>query len=236
MTDVLGEIQLLGQFEIRVHGLAVALSLDAQRLLALLALTGAVVRRSFLAGTLWPEKCDDRATANLRSSLWRVGQVSSDLVRSVDGCLALAPSVSVDTVKMLTQARRLQEPPTNSAEPDLDAGPFEQDLLPGWYDEWVMIERERLRQVRLHALEALCERLTATGRYSEAIDAALVAMAIEPLRESAHLALMRAYRAEGNRYEALRAYTNLRRLLWNELGMEPSPPVEEFVRFDLAGV
>ena len=236
MEDVLGQIRLLGQFELRVHDLVLTLSLDAQRLLALLALGGAMIRRPLLAGTLWPEKGDDRAIANLRSSLWRVGLASPDLVSSIDGCLALAPSVHVDTVEMLAKAGRLQDRRSQCLEADLDASPFQEDLLPGWYDDWILIERERIRQVRLHALEALCERLVAEGRYAEAIDAALTAVAAEPLRESAHLVLMRAYEAEGNRGEALRAYEHLRKLLWRELAVEPSSRVEAFVRSCLAGV
>jgi DNA-binding SARP family transcriptional activator len=107
---------------------------------------------------------------------------------------------------------------------------FEQDLLPGWYDDGILIERERLRQLCLHGLEAICERLVLMGRYPEAINAGLVAVAAEPLRESAHLVLMRAYKAEGNRCEALRAYGILRALLRSELGIDPSGQVDDCVR------
>jgi DNA-binding SARP family transcriptional activator len=230
LEDVLGQIRLLGQFELRVHDLVLTLSLDAQRLLVLLALGGAMVRRPLLAGTLWPEKGDDRAVANLRSSLWRVGQASPDLISSTDGCLALGPSVHVDTTEMLAKAQRLQDRRNECIDADLDVSSFQEDLLPGWCDDWILFERERIRQVRLHALEALCERLVAEGRYAEAIDAALAAVAAEPLRESAHLALIRAYEAEGNLGEALRAYENLRGLLWRELAVEPSSRIEAFVR------
>jgi DNA-binding SARP family transcriptional activator len=230
LEDVLGQIRLLGQFELRVHDLLLTLSLDAQRLLALLALGGAMVRRPLLAGTLWPEKSDDRAVANLRSSLWRVGQASPDLISSTDGCLALGPSVHVDAMEMLAKAKRLQGRRSECIDADLDVSSFQEDLLPGWYDDWILFERERIRQVRLHALEALCERLVAVGRYAEAIDAALAAVAAEPLRESAHLALIQAYEAEGNLGEALRAYEKLRGLLWRELAVEPSSRIEAFVR------
>jgi DNA-binding SARP family transcriptional activator len=197
--------------------------------LALLALTGALVRRPLVAGTLWPEKGDARATANLRSSLWRVGQVSPHLLVCYDGVLGLAPSVSVDIEEVLAQARRLLDRHGNCEESDLEAGPLLHDLLPDWYEDWLVMDRERIRQVRMHALEALCERLAAQGRFSESIDAGLAAIAAEPLRESAHLALMRAYEAEGNRCEVLRAYDHLRRLLWSELAVGPSPRVEDFM-------
>ena len=223
-------IGLLGQFQLQRDGQVIQLPLGAQRLLAVLALNGAMVRRCLVAGTLWPEKDEERAAANLRSSMWRVGQVSPHLMTCTDGVLGLAPSVSVDVGQMLAQARRLLDGRADCEDRDLDAGPFLYDLLPDWYDDWVLMDRERIRQVRIHALEALCERLIALERFSEAIDAGLAAVAAEPLRESAHLVLMRAHAAEGNRCEVLRAYENLRGLLGRELGVEPSARVEDFVR------
>jgi DNA-binding SARP family transcriptional activator len=104
------------------------------------------------------------------------------------------------------------------------------DLLPDWYEDWVQYKREHLRQLRLHALEALCERLTRAGRYGMAVQSGLAAVACEPLRESAHRALMRAYAAEGNHGEALRQYRTFRRLLHQELHLEPSRQMELLIQ------
>jgi DNA-binding SARP family transcriptional activator len=100
-------------------------------------------------------------------------------------------------------------------------------LLPACYDEWVLTERERFRQLRLHALEALCDRLTARGRYGEAIDAGLAAVCAEPLRESGHRAVIKAHLAEGNNAEARRQYETYRKVLRDELGVEPSPGLRD---------
>ncbi len=81
------------------------------------------------------------------------------------------------------------------------------DLLPGWYDDWVLLERERLRQRVLHALEALSRHLVAAGRIAEAVEAAMTAVGVEPLRESAQRAPVTAHLAEGNRVEARRCLT-----------------------------
>jgi DNA-binding SARP family transcriptional activator len=105
------------------------------------------------------------------------------------------------------------------------------ELLPGFYDEWLLTERERLRQLRLHALEALCERLTAVGRYSAAIAAGLAAVAGEPLRESAQWILMKAYVAEGNRAEAIRQFERYRNVLRAELSLEPSTELQSDLAF-----
>jgi DNA-binding SARP family transcriptional activator len=86
----------------------------------------------------------------------------------------------------------------------------------------VLVERERFHQLRLHALEALCDRLITAGRYGEAIDAGLAVVAAEPLRESAHRALIKAHLAEGNHGEAYRQYQLCREILRDELGVEPS--------------
>jgi DNA-binding SARP family transcriptional activator len=104
------------------------------------------------------------------------------------------------------------------------------DLLVGWYDDWVLRERERLRQIRLRALEALSLRLLTSGDTATALEAALATVAIEPLRESAHGALIRAHLAEGNRAQALQHFTQLRLLLRVELGVEPSRQVVELLQ------
>jgi DNA-binding SARP family transcriptional activator len=102
-----------------------------------------------------------------------------------------------------------------------DAG----DLLPDWYEDWVIIERERFRELRVEALEVICRQLSALGRYGDAVQAGLAAVASEPLRESAHQTLIAAHVAEGNRADALRQYRLLRDLLRRDLDLEPSPGV-----------
>jgi len=226
-------VQLLGQFRLESRGGEIHLPLGAQRLVALLALRGGLTHRSLLAGTLWPDKGEARAGANLRSSLWRVGQASPQLVDCSDGGLGLTHDVAVDVVETAAYARSLLDPTVASGHADLPhelpARPLLYDLLPDWYDDWLLWEREYVRQVRMHALEALCGRLTDLGRFAEAISAGLAAVAAEPLRESAHLALMRAHRAEGNRCEVLVVYHRLCLLLRDELGAKPSPRVEAFL-------
>jgi len=97
------------------------------------------------------------------------------------------------------------------------------DLLPDLYEDWAVIEAEDWRQLRLHALEALAEQLTAAGRFGDAVEAARAAIQADPLRESAHATLIRVHLAEGNQSEALDAFTFYRALLHKELGLEPTP-------------
>src|SRR5262249_34948935 len=101
--------------------------------------------------------------------------------------------------------------------------------LPDWYDDWVVIERERFRQLRLHALEALCETLTAERQFGLAVEAGLACVAADPLRGSAHRVLSSAPLAAGNAAEARRQD----RLFWNlsevHLGAPPSDTIERLV-------
>jgi two-component SAPR family response regulator len=100
------------------------------------------------------------------------------------------------------------------------------DLLPDWDEEWIQFERERLRQLRVHALEALCHRLSAAGRHAEAIDAGQAAVAAEPLRESAQKTLIAAHLAEGNLCEARRQFGLYRDVLWDSLCLSPSEDLQ----------
>jgi DNA-binding SARP family transcriptional activator len=84
------------------------------------------------------------------------------------------------------------------------------------------MERERIRQRILHALEALSERLATAGRFADAIEAAILATSAEPLRESAQRALIKAHVAEGNLTEARRSYRAYHDLVHRELGVAPS--------------
>jgi DNA-binding SARP family transcriptional activator len=130
--------------------------------------------------------------------------------------------------ELADQAERLGSS-DGRAGPELAPAALARDLLPDWYDDWVVLERERFRQLRLHALEALCRRLTEAGRFGAAVQAGLAAVAGEPLRESAHRILIQAHLAEGNPGEAVRQYHLYRRLLAGELAIEPSATIRGMV-------
>jgi DNA-binding SARP family transcriptional activator len=229
-------IQLLGGFELRVRGRPQALSLGAQRLLALLALRDRPLPRAQAAGTLWPDAEEERAAANLRSTLWRVRRSGLRLPACSGNLLSLGPGVDVDLHAALAASRVLLASAAGAENLILaDPGTLEMsgDLLPDWDDDWVLLERERFRQIRLHALERRCELLMASGRLTDAIEAGLAVLAAEPLRESAHLVLIRAHLAEGNRFEALRQFERYRHLMHSELGLAPSVEIAELVRAHL---
>jgi DNA-binding SARP family transcriptional activator len=220
---------LLRGFELRTVADAVMLPLSAQRLVAFLALQAHPIQRLYVAGKLRIDASEAQACASLRSTLWRVNRAVPGLVVGDGQRLALNPGVRVDVIELTARAQQLIEPSGSHDLHDLPHLREAGDLLPDWYDDWIVIERERFRQLRLHALEALCGALVSDGRLAEAADAGLAAVCDEPLRESAHRALISVYLAEGNVGEALRQYSLCRRMLDEHLDMRPSPSMERLI-------
>lgn len=211
-------LRLLNGFEFVVDGHLLRLAPAAERLVAYLALQPGPVVRSHVAGVLWGERSEERARACLRSAIWRVnsgpGGLVVDAARSriqLDGC------VTVDVHQALDAGRRQFADASEFVDPALLTG----DLLPGWYDDWVVVERERIRQVCLAAAEQMADSLLAIGDSRRAIEAASAVVAAEPLREAAHRVLICAYVCAGNRAEALRQFERCRVLLRDELGLQP---------------
>ena len=198
-----------------------ALTSAAQRLLAHLAIHGPALR-PVIIGALWPNVSEQQARGCLRTTLWRLNRNEPRLVRAIGDTLTLGPDVAVDATVFTEAARRVLQGSLSPAAQCAVLG-ARGDLLPGCYDDWLIFERERLRQLRLHALEALASGLAAQGRYADALDAAMESTRMEPLRESAHRAIIAIYLAEDNVTEALRHYESFRELLRTELGIRPSP-------------
>jgi DNA-binding SARP family transcriptional activator len=222
---------LLGGFRFEI-GHSITISEGSQRVLALLALWGRPVRRTVVAGTLWPEATEAHASSSLRSALARLHRGARAAVTVTPQDLELAPDVEVD----LRDAEKLAQQLLDSEGSGGALGPVPDaisalsgDLLPDWDDEWVLVQAEDWRQLRLHALEALADRLIARQRYADAAAAALAAIRADTLRESARAALIRVHRAEGNLSEAVREFARYRDLLHRELGVEPTDRLRALV-------
>ncbi|MGH8905019.1 MAG: AfsR/SARP family transcriptional regulator [Egibacteraceae bacterium] len=223
-------LALMGGFGLAQQDAEVVVPLSAQRLLAFLALHPHPVLRVHVAGSLWPDSTQAGSAASLRSALWRLRRPGLPVVCATSRHLGLADGVAVDAREVVAAVHRLTDRSAPCRAEDFDPAALTGQLLPDWTaDDWVLIERERLRQLCLHGLEALCERLLALGRHAEAVEAGLAAVHGEPLRESAHRVLISVHLAQGNHCEALREYRWYRRLLWDELGIAPSPLIIQLV-------
>jgi DNA-binding SARP family transcriptional activator len=224
-------LTLLGGFGLHVGDDAVPLAPNPQRLVALLGLHETGLRRDYVAGLLWGDSTEARANGSLRSALWKLQLASSEVIWNRGGTLTLSPDVDVDVRRVAMLARSVvtgrfdEETVVALLEPR-----FCYELLPGWYEDWVLVERERHRQMSLHALESLCEHLTAARRYGAAVLAGLAAVDREPLRESAHRALIKIHLAEGNTGEAIRRYRLYEKIAARDLGVGPSPIMRSLLR------
>jgi DNA-binding SARP family transcriptional activator len=232
-------LNLLGMFELQVNERVVDVPASAQRLLALVAFRRRPLRRAHLAGVLWPDVPEDRAQANLRSALWRLNGCARTVIRSTRGQLALCQDATVDVHQLTDRAARLLQPNGPLADSDLDCTGLDYtgldgELLPDWYEEWLVPEREHLRQIRLHALEALGYQLMERHRLVEAVSVALHAVQADPLRESANRLLIEVHLAEGNRSEAVRQQRRFEHLLYTELGIAPSLGFKTLLAEDLS--
>jgi DNA-binding SARP family transcriptional activator len=203
----------------------------SKRLLVFTALSTRRVDRRQVAGALWPSGSDQRAIGNLRSALWRLKGAGIDLIDSDNVSLGLRTGTVVDMRIVLDWAARLIDGSADLADLSPVHWPADaMELLPGWYDDWIIFERERIRQRLLHALEALSRRLIAVGRHADAVDAAISAVSIDPLRESASRILIEAHLAEDNIVEGRRAYNRYSDTLHRELGIAPSQQLTAIVR------
>jgi DNA-binding SARP family transcriptional activator len=210
-------LNLLGRFELLVGGVDVPLPLSAQRVIVFLALHDRPQRRPVVAGNLWPEKSEGRAAANLRSALWRARVPGGQSLVAAHGpLLTLSRHVIVDVQQMQLAGWRLVEGYETASPTRADGSQFFEDLLPGWYDDWVILERERITQLRMHFLEAIVDRLVSAGGHAAALDIAFRLIAADPLRERSFAALARVYEAEGSLHRAR--------------ACQPSPPRARLIR------
>ncbi|MGZ6496264.1 MAG: AfsR/SARP family transcriptional regulator, partial [Actinomycetota bacterium] len=214
---------LLGGFRLWIEAEALSLPMNAQRLVCFLAIHERPLLRTYVSGSLWGESTDHRAGGSLRSALWRLHHPRYTLVSLTSDHIALSPAVAVDLREGEALAHRVLDPSQDLDEvAAVNEEVLSADLLPDWTEDWVLMERERYHQLRLRALEALCRRLSAKGRFGQAVQAGLAAVSGEPLRESARRALIEAHLAEHNIGAALREYEAFARLLHDELGLDPS--------------
>jgi len=225
---------LLGSFSLSIEAAPVRLPMNAQRLVSFLALHDGALLRQHVAGSLWGGTTERHAAGSLRSALWRLGHPTHPLVEAEGAHLRLSSDVVVDLRVSAAHAMRILDDSRELEDADLDQAPLSEDVLPDWTEDWVLVKREHHAQLRMRALETLCRRLGERGRYGEAVQAGMLAVEAEPLRESAQRTLIAVHLAEGNAAAAVKQYDSFRTLLRDELGLDPSPEmailVEELVR------
>ncbi len=223
------QVRLLGQFDLRFDSAPVVVpSRAAQSLFAYLLLHRTTThRREHLAGILWPDSREANARQNLRQELWRLRKAldecsypSSDLLSSDDLCIAINPkAIYWLDVALLENGNR-----SHSSADDLiqHLAIYQGELLPGFYDEWITLERERLRALFEKKMAQLLECLRKEQRWDELCEWAERWIALGHLPEPAYRALMVAHAQSGDKSQVAAIYQRCVQALQTDLGVEPS--------------
>jgi DNA-binding SARP family transcriptional activator len=222
-------LHLFGPFAASVHGapLPRLRSRKGQWLLALLVLRDSrEVDRSWLMELLWPGAAPPQAAMSLRTSLrdlrQALGPEAGRLYSPTSRGLALDLAGATVDVIAFDQALARGDEASLVRAASLYRGP----LLEGCAEEWCLPERQLREQALLAALETLASRAMERGEPSVAHEHLRRAVAVDPLRERAQRALMRALAADGNFAAALLTFRELRLLLHRELNAEPDPETQ----------
>jgi predicted ATPase/DNA-binding SARP family transcriptional activator len=234
-------IQLLGEFHL-TYGDAPVSKVNAPRLQALLAYLvlhrEAPQPRHHLAYCLWPDTTEAQARTNLRQLLHALKQALPEADQFVhadaqtlqwgsDAPFRLDLAEFEQALKAADEAEQQPDPHALRVALEQAIALYHGDLLPSCYDDWIVPERERLRQAFSGALERLLLLLERASQPREAIAYAERLLRHDPLREESYRALMRLHAACGDRAGVRRVYQTCATVLERELGVEPSAATRE---------
>ena len=223
-------IRLLGQFSLRVENEFVLIpSRPAQSLFAYLALNpGLIHRREKLAGMLWPDATEENARGYLRSALWRIRKSfqgseveRGDYLATTDMEVSFRESskYNIDANQVL-ERKPSSEWTLEGLEEAVSS--YEGELLPGFYDEWIVIERERIHAAYEHKMRVFLDQLLESRQWEDALNWAEHWITKGYAPEAAYRGLMIAHVGMGDLSSAIAVYRRCQDSLSRDLGVEPS--------------
>jgi predicted ATPase/DNA-binding SARP family transcriptional activator len=224
------EVRLLGAFEVKQDDKPVLISSrPAQSLFAYLILNaGTAHRREKLAGLLWPDSTEENARDYLRHGLWRLRKaIEKKSSKNVENLYILTDDISVSfnpEALYLLDTATIEDIEAERVSTDnlMDAlSLYEGELLPGFYDEWVVLEREHLRAVFEQKMECLLEHLREETRWSDILEWGERWISLGQKPEAAYRFLMRAHAARGDMSKVANTFERCTKSL-GEYGVEPS--------------
>jgi DNA-binding SARP family transcriptional activator len=225
------EVRVLGQFDVRLNGNPVDLpSRPAQSLLAHLILTaGTPHRREHLAGLLWPDATEANARSNLRHTLWRIRKaLGTESKTEREYLLADELVISFDPQAAYWLDAALLARSTKPAQTETLDGliasvsVYGGELLPGFYEEWVILERERLKAAFERKMQKVLEGLVEERRWPEVLEWGERWIALGHTPEPAYRALMHAHSGLGDLSSVAAVFRRCSEALQRELGVGPS--------------
>jgi len=227
--SVLGSFQVLGSSNIRYK----FESNKARALLAYMVIErNQSHSREQLIKLLWPENPPQSALGNLRYALAHLRKVIGDADAQPHYLLINRESLQfnslsyyeldvevftdllqTDEIENLKQAVALYQGDFLAGFPSINSNPFE---------EWIILKREQFRRQAIEALHLISNHYEQAGEYQQVLHYAHRQVELEPWLEEAHQQLIRALALDGQRSAALAQYETCRRVLANEMNVEPS--------------
>jgi len=224
------EVRLLGKFDVRCDGIPISISARAaQSLFAYLILSAGIShRREKLAGLLWPDSSEGTSRDNLRHALWRVRKA---LPSKPTTEYLLADDLSITfnaSAEYCLDAAALEHLDENAFADELIEvlSEYQGELLPGFYDEWVVLEREHLNSIFEHHMARLMSLLQDEKRWLDILDWGERWIKLGQKPEPAYRALMSAHAAKGDMSKVAATYERCVKSL-SEFGIEPSEQTKE---------
>ncbi len=230
-------IRLLGDFSL-IYDDRQMTSLNTIRLQSLLAFLvlhrDVPQQRQHLAFLFWPDTTEAQARNNLRQLLHQLRQVfpAVEHFLSADTHMLqwrpVAPfhldvAEFEEALALADEARRRDDQHALQAALEQADSLYHGELLPGCYDEWILPERERLRQRHRQALEQLLRHFEVQGDTVTAIRSAQRLLGLDPLSEDLSRRLMHLFALNNDRASALRVYHTCVTTLQREMGVDPGP-------------
>lgn len=195
--------------------------------------------REVLAEVLWGQAESRNAKACLNTALWRLRRIlQSHEVEPAEYLIVDREQIRfntetdywLDVGEFEALSSEFEAEREGTAPEEWNVEPlrksvnlYQGDLLEGVYEDWFLYDRERLQQMFLRALARLMVHHGAKSQYEEGIAYGQQILSLDPLREEVHRRLMRYCQLAGRRACALRQYEVCRRVLREELGIEPMP-------------
>jgi WD40 repeat protein/serine/threonine protein kinase/DNA-binding SARP family transcriptional activator len=233
------QVRMLGAYEIRLKDRSIDLSSrPAQSLLAYLLLNpNQPIRREKLAGLIWPASTESNARGNLRHALWRVRKSldsDGDAYLHADDLTVSLQLQKYDWVDVNTLDAHIQEDISTDALIEI-LSVYEGELLPGFYEDWVAAERERLKTVFEGKMDLLLDRLVAESRWEDAIKWGERWISLGFTPEHAFRAMIIAHARLGDLGKAAAVYQRCVLALERDLGVQPSRQTREIYQGLMAG-
>ncbi|HSQ18537.1 MAG TPA: diguanylate cyclase [Anaerolineales bacterium] len=242
-------LYLTGHIEVQLDGRDITREFRTEKERALLAYLAVESDRSHwrdgLAELFWPERPAGVARTNLRQALTGIRRALNDrqntppFILSDDETIQFnqRSSYDLDVVTFKEHIEAVQTHPHHSLETcstcvrhlEKAVETYRGEFMEGFYlddsqrgQEWITFEREQLYTQMLSAMQNLMSYYTLQGDHEQALTFAQQLVSLAPYEESAHRAMMQMFSNIGRRSAALEQYQTVKRILKDELGVEPS--------------